>query len=94
MHIFSSGLVAALPFSGLAAADCYSGNDWTISLLNEDPAGHWAAVPKDGKKHDLTRAQCLYMMDRTCKPCSEVIPDRMVQTILGRQEHYESFGGR
>ena len=77
MHVLKTAVVGALACSSLAAADCYNSNDWTISFLNEDPAGYWAAVPNDSKKHDLTKAQCLYMLDESCKPCSEIKPDRI-----------------
>ncbi|KAK5096085.1 hypothetical protein LTR70_001495 [Exophiala xenobiotica] len=77
MYLLKTAVVAALTCSGIVAADCYSDHDWTISLLNRDRFGYWAAVPKDGQKHDLTKAQCLVMKDHTCKPCSEVEPDRI-----------------
>ncbi|KAK5945992.1 hypothetical protein PMZ80_000131 [Knufia obscura] len=89
MHVFKPFAVVALLYSGLVAADCYDDHEWTISLLNEDPAGYWAAVPKDGKKHDLTDAQCLVMFDHSCKPCKEVIPDRIgIQNDFGKCKLY------
>lgn len=56
MYLLQTAVVAALTCSGLVATDCYSDHDWTISLLNWDKFGHWAAIPKDGETHDLLKA--------------------------------------
>jgi len=77
MHLSKTAVLFSLTCSGLVAADCYSDHDWTISLLNRDPSRLWAAIPGDGDKHDLTKAQCLVQKNHTCKPCSEIEPDRV-----------------
>lgn len=59
----------------ICRADCYRDNDWTISMI--DKHTYFAAIPRDGKWHDLEYAQCLSLETRACIPCSSILPTKI-----------------
>lgn len=59
----------------LVSADCYQDHDWSIAMIEKHT--YWAAIPHDGKWHEVQYAQCLAMESKTCIPCFSIMPAKI-----------------